>query len=290
MDFSKYKFRCSSLGYLLTPVRGKTNAQKYEELMDSYDKKLASLEKLGPNAVISKQKLTDACGEISIKLNELKPIKDKVQLSDSAKTHLCDLYTAMKYNRHEDIKSKYLEKGLHSEEDAITLYSLVTNEMYHKNTERRENEWITGEMDFPSEDEAINDTKVNWSIFQFTRVVAKPLKPLYKWQGKGYMWLWEREKCRIIYCLINTPKHLIEIEKKRFLYDFIGTQDDLDTAYLEIERLHTYDDIPNEERVRIFMIERDIVDEEIIKRYVEAGREFLNNIDNKKIDQDESED
>lgn len=292
MDFSNYKFRCSSLGHIMVDPKGKSNQQIYDEAVQkAADKKaeynlLLIADKTGTK--LSQKVLADwEAAKGKVKEYELK--KDKIHLSDSCKTHLCDLYTALKYNRTEDIKSKYLEKGLHSEEDGITLWSLVTGLMHTKNTERKENDWLTGEMDFPSDDDYINDIKSNWTIFQFNRVRAKPLKPLYKWQAKGYMWLWNKQKARIIYALINTPEHLIKIEESRLKYDFVGTQEDWEEAVAEIRRLHTYDDIPNKDRVIPIEVLRDEADEELIKNRVEECRRFLNSLNNQEADGSDEE-
>lgn len=295
MDFSKYKFRCSSLGYIMTDTKGKSYREQYNEAVAKLSEKTTQLIGYSDTAIKGKAKAQEAIKKLNETIKYLEPLKDKLRLSDSAKTHLCDLYTVAKYGRTEDIKSKYLEKGLHMEEDAITLYSIVKKLSHKKNKEQRENDYITGHTDFPTINKRVVDTKVNWSIFQFNRVVAKPIKPLYKWQGKGYMWLWEMDWFDLAYCLLDTPDHLYKAEERKLMYELVGrsefTSDDekekYAEAFKELWHLHHYKDIPDEDRVRIFEVERDKADEDKIIKYVEAAREFMNSIDQKKTDEDE---
>lgn len=292
MDFSNYKFRCSSLGYIMTEPKGKSYKQQYDEAIITRREKIAARELLTERAVKTKIKLTTAIDELTKKINDLEPKQDSVQLSDSAKTHLCDLYTVAKYGRHEDIKSKYLEKGLHMEEDAITLYSVVKRVHHEKNTEEKENDYIKGHIDFPTLLDCIVDTKSNWNIFTFNRVVARPIKPLYAWQGKGYMWLWEKERFELAYCLLDTPEHLYKAEQRKLMYELVGRQEFTSDeekemysgALFDLHKLHHYKDIPDEEKIRIFELKRNKEDEEKIKRYVVAAREFMNSIDKKEYD------
>ena len=197
MDFSKHKFRCSSLGHIMGDAKGKSYREQYDEAHALSTELIAQYSGMNKDTK-SAQKVLERMEKAIDKRKKLEDKKDIPHLSDTCKTHLCDVYTRVKYGRTEDIASKYLEKGLTSEEDAITLYSMVTREFHKKNTEERSNDWIQGTLDFIDEFKVV-DTKVNWSIFQFNRTAAKPIKPLYHWQLDGYMWLWGRPKAKLAY-------------------------------------------------------------------------------------------
>lgn len=82
------------------------------------------------------------------------------------------MYVQARYGREKDITNRYIAKGLHTEEDAITLYSRVKGEFYKKNSERITNDYLTGEPDlFEGETifkaEATIDTKSCWDLFTF---------------------------------------------------------------------------------------------------------------------------
>lgn len=283
MDFSNFKFRCSSLGHIMTDAKGKSNLQKFEEANENYGKALDELATCSERAVKTKDKLIEKAKKLKAEIERLEPIKNVAHLSESCKTHLSDVYTFNKYGRTEDVKSKYLEKGLLLEEDAITACSLLSGNFHKKNKERRSNDWIEGETDFFDEEE-VTDTKVNWSIFQFGRVASRAIKPLYEWQLDGYMWLWDLKKGRLAYILLNTPEYLIKKECDRLSYDFIGTPEDFKEACDEIRRNHVYDDIPADEKARFFHTEFKEERIERIKLRVEQCREYLSKLNIKQYE------
>jgi hypothetical protein len=273
----------------MTDPKEKSYLQRYNEAKESRSKKILQMQTMN-TATKTYAKLEDDCDKLTQKIKDLELKKDIPMLSDSCKTHLSDIYTVTKYNRIEDIKSKYLEKGLLMEEDAITAYSMLTNTFHKKNTERKNNGIIEGEMDFEDETFAI-DTKVNWSIFQYNRVASRPIKPLYHWQLDGYMWLWNKQKGKLVYVLLNTPEHLIAMEEKRLLYDFVGSKEDYEEACKELRRNHIYDDIPLNERIRTFEVGRSEERIARIEKRVMECRGYLNNFNQySSVVEDEEED
>lgn len=289
--FDDFTFRCSSLGYIMSDTKDKSYAQRFEEAKAKADLLSVQFGQIPENKMHlkSSENLADRYFKAKEKADALEPLKDVEVLSDTCKTHLCDVYTRIKYGRIEDIKSKYLTKGLLMEEDAITMYSELTGEFYKKNDSRLSNGWIEGETDFFDDDTCI-DTKVNWSIFQFNRVVAKPIKPLYHWQLEGYCWLWGRPNGKLVYCLLNTPEHLIAMEEKKLLYDFVGSKEDYEEACKELRHNHIYDDIPLKERVRQFNIVACKDRRAALQKRIISCRKFLNDLDELKIDENEMED
>lgn len=286
-DFSNHLFSCSSLGYIMTDPKGKSYKQRYEDALRFRREKGEDYDQMN--------KETKTAAKLLVQLNKnqetIAKVKDKIHipnLSDTCKTHLCDIYTVVTTGRTSDIKTKYFEKGILMEEDNITLYSLFTNTYHKKNIVRINNDYLTGEMDIEDEEKII-DIKTNWNVFTFNRVIARPIKPHYHWQLDGYMWLWDKQKGRLAYCLSNTPEKLIKMEEKRLLYDFIGTDEDYVAACQELKFLHTYDDLPIERRVRVFDVDRDDNRIERVKSRIDECREFLNNIENVPVGLEEEE-
>lgn len=273
---------------------GKTNLEKYTEASNKLDEMLNRAEKyqselvtISDKAVKTKEKTIDKIVDLSKKIeiqsgivDDLYKIKDQRSLSDSAKTFLCDIYTSICYHRKRAVKSKYLEKGNLCEEEAITLYCQLVGEFFKKNKERKENDFVEGECDFPFPDQKmIHDTKVSWDIFTFNRNLAKDtLMEEYDWQGQGYMYLWGYEYHRVIYALLNTPDKLIKKEKDNLFYSFIGSQEEYEQACVDIEKNMKYDDIPIEERCIIFDISRDEDKIKKIPENVMLARECLTEI------------
>jgi hypothetical protein len=212
----------------------------------------------------------------------------KDPLGESCKTHLVDIYVSQKYGRKTEVSNKYIEKGLKVEEDSITLYSRVNKTLYFKNEERLFNDYIQGCPDLylsrfktVRQADLIIDIKSSWDIFTFFRTKAKGINNLYYWQGQGYMALTGAKIFKLAYCLVNTPELMISDEVRKLMWKMNASEDDplfLEARY-NLEKNMRYDDIPLEERVIEYIIERD--DEAIESCYskIKLCREFLNNYD-----------
>ncbi len=51
-----------------------------------------------------------------------------------------------------ELNNKYINKGIMQENDSIALFNSVMFSNYSKNTERLNNEWLTGEADIVLDD------------------------------------------------------------------------------------------------------------------------------------------
>lgn len=164
------------------------------------------------------------------------------------------------------------------EEDSLTLYSRVKRTPYFKNTERKSNKWITGECDV-RDCRIIIDTKSSWDIFSFFRAKNAPLDAMYWWQVQGYMGLYDCDSAIVAYCLVDTPQTLIDEELKKLWYK-LGCpdkfSDDWMAAEQEMIRLCKYDDIPLEDRVHEFFVERDDSKMQACYKRVEDCRKWMN--------------
>jgi len=214
---------------------------------------------------------------------KFKAAKDAGMLSETAKNYLIDLYVEEKYKREQDVFSKYMQKGLMVEEDAITLYSRVKKTFFRKNEERLENDYIKGTPDLYlgeniNEAYEIIDIKSSWDVFTYFRNYTKDIPAAYYWQMQGYMWLTGAEVSRLAFCLVDTPEVMINDEKRKLMWK-MGVTTDVDPGYIEaaeqLDRLMTYPDIPIEKRVCEFEIYRDQSNiDRIIEKVVKA-RDYL---------------
>ena len=210
-DFKKILFRCSSLGYIMTEPRSKSEI-----------------------------------------------------ISETTKSHLLEKFIEIKYGRKKDIMNKYIAKGLAVEEDAITLYSRFRGKFFKKNSERLENEFITGEPDL-FEGETIRtathiiDTKCSWDIFTFIKTFHEKLNKNYYWQAMGYMALTGATSATIAYCLIDTPEVMIMDEQRRLMWKMNVSESDNNfiSACDKIEKNMKYNDIPIHERINEIKINRE---------------------------------
>lgn len=173
-------------------------------------------------------------------------------LSVGAKTAIAKQAKEFVYGFDERFSSKYTEKGLLVEDRSIELLNSVMFSNYKKNTERKTNEWITGEADIVTADQII-DIKSSWSLATFPALAADGENKTYEWQLRAYMMLWDLDSAQIAYCLVNTPDHLVGFEDKA---------------------LHQVEHIAPELRVTLLNYKRDKALEDKIKFKVDEARKF----------------
>ncbi len=177
-------------------------------------------------------------------------------LSVGAKTHIQQLAKEFVYGYDKRITSKYMDKGIQVEDQSIELLNSVLFTDYKKNTERKENDWITGECDIFT-GQMIYDIKSSWSLDTFPVLASQGEDKTYEWQLRAYMWLWNVDKAAIAYCLVNTPEELIGYENPA---------------------IHMVDHINPELRVTFVKYERDKSLEEKIQSKVEAARLYYQEV------------
>jgi len=211
--------------------------------------------------------------------------KVKDQLGETCKKHLIECYIAERYQRTKDFYNKYMEKGTLQEEESITLYSLVTKKFHRKNTETIENDFFIGTPDLFDGPEIrkakkVLDIKTSWDVFTFFNVFADPLNKKYEWQLQAYMDLTGATSANLVYCLVDTPVHLINDAKRKLQWAMNVIDPEANPEFLkqcaQIEKNMTFKDIPMEERYFEFNFSRN---DEMIERAhtrVKECREFLN--------------
>lgn len=177
-------------------------------------------------------------------------------LSVGAKTAIEKMAKEFVYGFDKVITSKYMDKGIQVEDQSIALLNSVMFTNYQKNTERRENDWITGECDIYTGDSII-DIKSSWSLDTFPALSSQGEDKGYEWQLRAYMWLWDVDASSIAYCMVSTPDALIGYEDRQ---------------------LHEVEHITPELRVTLVKYQRDKELEEKIKIRVEAARQYFDDV------------
>ena len=180
-------------------------------------------------------------------------------LSVGAKTAIEKIAKELVYGYDEEISSKYMEKGILVEDDSIRLYNEVFFTDYAKNTERRSNAWVTGECDIVTPTKIV-DIKSSWSLATFPATSARAKDVTYEWQGRVYMWLWDKEEFETAHCLVNTPAELIGHEQEELHYvDHINPE-------LRVTRVHYTRDRSLEEKIMQRVEDANIYLESMIKQ------------------------
>jgi len=261
------RIRCSELGLIMSDDSRTTITAKQLD-------RLKELE--------SKIKLTE---KQALERNTLQQKRDaKPELSKGAKSFIQKKALHDKYGIEDTIESRYLDKGIMCEDEAIQIYASVTGKhLIFKNEEGFHNDWIAGTPDLILED-MIVDVKCSWSIDSFPWFDTS-LNRNYYWQLQAYMWLTGKSKSELVYVLVNTPDHLFQQELQREIWKVKDTQGVLDISaevesdiYEELILKHNFDRIPFEKRVKVFEIEADILEQSRIKEKVELARKYYNEV------------
>ncbi|WP_201743541.1 translocation protein TolB precursor [Rodentibacter pneumotropicus] len=199
------------------------------------------------------------CSVLADLMPEPKPKKDGISATAKSAVRKIAKFDLFGYQDFEG--NKYTEKGNLLEEQAIKLSGRKRGLPLKKNTERRENEWITGECDIyvPSR-KLIIDTKCSWDIgthpFFMDEAEDKAKKAGYDYQMQGYMWLWDCEEAQIDFVLFPTP------------YEMLSSYDSPE-RYIDL-----VEQIPQDKRITTVTVKRDNAIIDKIKERVGAAQEY----------------
>lgn len=215
-----------------------------------------------------------------------KKAKEAGELSATAKKHLVRVYIQEVWNRRRDITTKQMDKGKLCQDAATLIFSRIDGRFYETNTERRSDDWITGEMDIiPQEDLGI-DIKCSWDHETFADNLISDLDDGYLYQAQGYMKLWNLSRFKVSFCLVSAPESILYRERQKLLNNMNVISDESPEfleAWDEMERNLTFEDIPIHQRVYSFFIERNDEIIEQIPQKVQKAREFLAQLHEKHI-------
>ena len=185
-------------------------------------------------------------------------------LSETTKSYIRAVAKQDFYGYNVDLNNKYINKGNLQENDSIALFNSVMFSNYSKNTERLNNEWLTGEADIVADDQII-DIKTSWSLETFPATSEEGVNKDYEWQLRAYMMLYNKNYASLVYCMVSThPSLLNEWENLS---------------------LHQVDHIAPEKRITSILFERDLELEEEIKLRLHHCTEYyvkyINQLNNK---------
>lgn len=185
-------------------------------------------------------------------------------LSETTKTYIRAVAKQDFYGYNVDLNNKYINKGNLQENDSIALFNSVMFSNYSKNTERLNNEWLTGEADIVLDDQIV-DIKTSWSLETFPATSEEGINKLYEWQLRAYMMLYNKNYASLVYCMVSThPSLLNEWENLS---------------------LHQVDHIAPEKRITTLLFTRDLELEEEIKvrlhHCTEYYVKYINQLNNK---------
>jgi hypothetical protein len=201
-------------------------------------------------------------GNLIVRCSELKNLMTKPrskseEISATTKTWLKEKVKQEYFGYRKKLDTPAINKGIDCEQMSIDLLNDVVFGTYKKNTERRTNDWLTGEPDIVSIS-AIDDIKTSWSLETFPAFKEDAQEAIkkagYDWQLRGYMMLFKKPEARIRYCMVDTPDYLLK---------------DWDD-----ENIHKVDHIDPEKRMVTVTIERDKDKEQEMEEAYEIANKY----------------
>ena len=166
---------------------------------------------------------------------KLKADKESGALSEGAKTELNKLAKQIVYGYRPELNTKPILKGLQCEQDSIDLFNRVFFTFHEKNENRKNTLLMTGECDILGED-CVIDIKSSYSLDTFPATADDGENQQYYWQGQMYMYLYDKPRYEVAYCMVSTPDDLCKYEQSE---------------------LHLVDHIPEHMRVTIWRFDRN---------------------------------
>lgn len=170
-------------------------------------------------------------------------------ISVGGKTYLKEWVISQLYGVEKQIKSKYIDKGIMMEDQAIDFAVKMLNIPFAlKNEQRFEDDYFTGEPDMILDD-CIIDIKNSWDAFSFPLFETEIPNSDYYYQLQCYMHLTGKRNAKLVYILLDTP----------------ATQWDAGIIY----------EVPDSLRIKTYEFEYDPVVIETLEAKVIEAREFI---------------
>ena len=225
------------------------------------------------------------CSSLGAIMTEPKLVADKAagNLSQTAKTELIKTYIKEVYDREKDITTKQMTKGTDAEHIGVQMLGKHQGKKLEKNLFRLSNEFLTGHPDIIEGDNILRadfvwDTKLPWDLWTFLSNLTEPLDKGYFYQLQGYFSLSKAPRGAIAYVLVDTPQEIID-QEKYYLLKRMNVISEESPEYVEsaagLEINMIYPDIPLDQKILIFPVERDEEIIEKINKKVVKCREFL---------------
>jgi hypothetical protein len=246
------------------------NFKHYKDIVNHYKVSCHTLPKIIGGG---KGKLTDAV---------------KANLKDTGKAILRSIYIDVFYKRKKEITSKYLDKGIDDEDKSISLYRKNNQIFTAKNTIEYSNDFIKGTPDLVLNTKKLKlvvDIKTCWDIWTYIGKTKEVAKKDYFWQLAGYSWLTGIKDIEIAYTLLSNSEYEMMREYERMKWSLGILEDGTEDTSQQLVDLedkirynNTYDDIPEEKRLKVFRFEVKEEDYKTIENYVQLSREYLNKL------------
>lgn len=183
-------------------------------------------------------------------------------LSQTAKSRIEEKLLEDLFNIKAEFTSKQTNKGINQEDESIRLFSKVSGSFgLKKNLEHFKNDYFTGTPDIITT-EYIIDIKTSYTGSTFPFFAENIPDQNYFYQLQAYMDLTGKKKALLVYCLTNSSEDEIQdaIRQQAWKEKLIDpTDEQIEALENKVRQKMTFDQVPDELRIKVFEIERDEV-------------------------------
>lgn len=191
-----------------------------------------------------------------------------------------------KFGIDKRIWTKYMEKGTLMEVEGIKMASRVLGWFdvnVNEKKPRLVNDWVIGECDVNTPT-VLADIKTSWDGSTYPWFDEEFTNKDYYWQMQTYMWLTGKSQAELVYCLTDTPEHLIQAEMRRMCFQAYDrasvdpylmdkTMDEIERKIeKEVRSQSMFSHIPEVYRVKRYIIERNDADIERMQERIALAR------------------
>lgn len=265
--------RCSNIYLIMQNEKGTYFTEADQRKIDGYKSRVK------PLTLKMEEELSYL---IEKKENSIKP-----KLSESCKSYLRSLYLTSRYgNRYSFLSStpdnnNQMVRGIKQEDWAVKMLSDFRGKTYYRNKKRLINEYLIGSADiFDHKDiskaTSVVEIKTKGTIADFNKRIGEELEESHKLQTQGYLSLSGKDLGEVVYCLVPPTEKAI-LEQKELFYNLDKNKDNptVDERWAKIENDIRFNDIPLNEKIISYKVERDnkLIDE--INNRVEVCREWI---------------
>lgn len=205
-------------------------------------------------------------------------------VSTGCKSFLLQLYAVAKYGNRYKLKVAgagipWAIKGIKTECVGVSLLEQISGKKYHKNKSRIKNDYLTGILDLVNAPDIasatlVADIKSSYELKEQLEQLQKPLPKSSWWEMQGYLAITGIEAGEVHYCLLGHTEDVIQEQKEIFFASNITTAASIMQWEKNANELR-FKDIPPEERIISYTIEKDLAAIDHIYERVELCRKWL---------------
>lgn len=258
INWNNFKFRCHYLGDL---VGGWYNKQNKPVLTEKQFEEVKKLE--------NKPKLTDKQAETlanyKIKVDEWVRKQDNVELEPATITVLNRIWAEEVLSIRDVLLSKAVKRGVKQEDESIDLVNYIFKSALQKNTQRFENDYLSGEPDLVTKSSIVDiKTCESWHTFYYKSI--QTATDDYKWQLWAYCQLANKSQAFIAYTLPSYDDETVAYQQSKTM-----DIEEENQIYLNMN----FERIPKIKRIKIAKVDVSGIDKVKVEKYLDKCREYL---------------